>query len=101
MNNELNIYLKNLKGKIYKILPLYETQDILVVKVYHNATLLNLSSADRIFEGILIEILVKLNEIDFDNMEHIKIRKIILESISMVDKMLKVKEVGDINGNIS
>lgn len=99
MNDELKIYTKHLIGRIYKILPLYETQNKVTIKVYCNSLLLNLSSADRMFNGQFIEVLIKINELNFDTMEHNQIRKIVLEAINIVQKMQK--DLGDNNGNIS
>lgn len=84
------IYLRNLKGKIYKILPLYEGENgILVSKIYCDGLLMNINSANQIFEGIFVEILIKLNEINFTTMNHYNIRKIILEAVNMSERMLK------------
>jgi hypothetical protein len=88
-DKEKEIYLSHLIGKIMKILYLYEDYESIVPQVYTEGLMINIDSANKMFDGVLIEILVKLNEINFKTMEHKDIRKRVLESTNMADKLLK------------
>lgn len=87
--NEKIIYLQHLIGKIMKVLYIYEEKEALTSKIYLGGLLINIDSANRMFKGIFVEILIKLNEINFDTMNHKEIRKRVLEAVNMADKMLK------------
>lgn len=88
-DKEKIIYLENLKGKIFKLLPLYEQDNNIVPIVYLNGLLMNISSSNQMFDGLLIDLLVKLNEIRIIKLNHAQLRKIILESLDMVDILVK------------
>lgn len=92
-NKEKIIYLENLKGKIFKLLPLSEQNDNIVPIVYLNGLMMNISSSNQMFDGMLIDLLVKLNEIRIIKLNHKQLRKIILEALDMValliDKLKK------------
>lgn len=78
------IYLSNLINKIFKILPLYEKNDSLIPQIYLNGLLININSANQMFDNILIDIMIKLNELNISNLTHKEIRKIILECVNDV-----------------
>ena len=84
---EKYLYLNRLIGKIYKTLPLFEVENMLPSN-YLNDLIFEIHSANDIFNGILIEIIVKLNSLNKPNISHGKLRKIILECTNMIVKML-------------
>lgn len=88
-NEEKIIYLKNLIGKIYKILPIFENKNDndLILIIYLNGLLLNISSANQMFNGILIDILVSLNEIIINDMDHKNLKKVVFECINKVTNL--------------
>lgn len=87
-NKEKIIYLENLKGKIFKLLPLSEENNNIVPIIYLSGLLMNINSSNQMFNGILIDLLIQLNEITFVNSNHKQIRKIVLESLNMVSQLI-------------
>ena len=79
-------YLELLPGKIWKTLPLYEqSQDY---KVYLKRLLDDLNSANDLFDEIFTDIIVKLNVVLIEDLEHKEIRARVLECTSAVDKIM-------------
>jgi hypothetical protein len=93
-NKEKKIYLESLQKKIYAILSNYEKYNNIVSIVYLDGLLMNIGSADELFDGMLINLIIKLYELKNVNLGHRKIREIVLDSCEMIDKL--IKEVSEI-----
>lgn len=98
-NKDKIIYLSRLIGKVFKTLPLFEIDNKLPI-VYVNDLIYDIHSANDLFDGILIEILVKINSLKLKNINHRIVKKDILECTNILNKMIDEieKEVEDING---
>lgn len=94
-NSAKLIYLNNLTGKIFKILPLSEENNNTLPKIYIDGLMLDLDSANDLFEGILIELIIKVNSLRTPLLSHDIIRKIVFECTGLVDK---IKEGVDSDG---
>lgn len=96
-NKEKIIYLSRLIGKVFKVIPLYETNNLLPLD-YVDDLIRDIYSANDLFNGILIEILVKINSIKIKNVNHKTVRKIILECTNIINKMIDNLEK-EVEGN--
>lgn len=88
-NNAKILYLDKLVGNIFKILPLFEEVNTDIYKLYLGGLLIDINSANSLFDGILIDIIVKINALFENDFEHKQIRKIVLESTNLVNKIKK------------
>lgn len=79
-----NAYLSRLIPKIWKILPLFEEYGKENIEIYVNGLLIDLCSADMLFDGCLSEIIVKLNSVIVVDMTHKEIKKKILECMDII-----------------
>jgi hypothetical protein len=86
------IYLDKLVGNIFKILPLYEEVDSNVYKIYIGGLLIDINSANSLFDGILIDLIIKINTLFENNFEHKQMRKIVLECTNLVKKIRRELE---------
>lgn len=85
-NKEKSIYLDKLKGRIFKILPLFENSEV-DYKLYVSSLLISLNSANELFDGMLIDIFVNIHSIYCNDFSHKEIKKIILETVPIVSKL--------------
>ena len=85
-NNEKIIYIDNLVNRVYKILPLYE-KDNKIPKLYIQRLLSDIKSADNLFEGILIHIIVQINVLLLEDMSFAEIKSLIFNCINLVKKI--------------
>ena len=83
-------YLDGLIGRIYKILPLFEELGELPIQVYIGALMIDVNSANELFDGKLVDVLVKLNSIHEKETTHKQIKKTTFECTNMVQKMKDV-----------
>jgi len=67
-------------------LPLFEDSPESIY-VYLGGLIIDIDSANHLFNGILIEPIIKLNSININKLSHKQIRKIILETTNIVDKI--------------
>jgi len=81
------LYLNNLVGKVYKILPLYENETDEMLKVYLGGLLIDINSANVLFNGILIDLIIKIHSIYVNDFDHKQVRKIVLECTNLVKKI--------------
>lgn len=88
-NKEKIIYLDNFISCIYKILPLFEENNNVAPHVYIKTQILGAHSANNLFGGILIDLIVKLNILTSDDIDHNIVRKIVFECIGIIDKIKK------------
>lgn len=77
------LYLKRFIGKIYKILPMFEESGF-ISDIYIYGVLLDINSANELFDGILIEVIVKINSLYKAHLTHRQIKKIVLECTNML-----------------
>lgn len=92
------IYLTRLIGKVLKILHLVEEKQH-DYKIYLGGLMIDIHSANDLFDNQLIDVLVKLNSIYINEFEHKQIRKIILEcknNINFLLENIKISEEGEI-----
>lgn len=82
------LYLELLIKKIFKILPLFEECPDNIF-VYLGGLIIDICSANNLFDGILIETIVKLNSLKINKLSHKEVRKIVLETTNIVDKIRK------------
>jgi len=87
-------YLDGLVGRIYKILPLYEELGEVPINIYIGALLIDVNSANELFDGKLVDVLVKLNSIYEKECTHKHIKKTTFECTNMVQKMKDVLMYG-------
>jgi len=94
MNNKLIfttkekiIYLSRLIGKVFKVIPLFEIENKLPLE-YINDLIRNIHSANDLFDGILIEILIKVNSLKGKKINHHIVKKVILECTNIINKMI-------------
>ena len=100
---EKTVYLTRLIGKILKILHLVEEKQH-DYKIYLGGLMLEIHSANDLFENQLIDILIKLNSIYINDFEYKQIRKIILEcknNINFLLELLQKDEEGVIDNGTS
>lgn len=85
-------YCEKLVGKVMKILFLSEEDNNTVPHVYLYALIIDASSANSMFNDILIDVIVKLNALYMLSKEpisHSVIRSRVLECANMVDRIKK------------
>jgi len=89
-NENKIIWLNGLINKIFKILPMVETNGMDLSRVYINALIYEIASANDIFfNGELTELIPKLNILMKEDLLHSEIRKLIFECTSLVEKIKK------------
>ena len=89
-NENKIIWLNGLINKIFKILPIVETNGMDLSRVYINALIYEIASANDIFfNGELTELIPKLNILMKEDLLHSEIRKLIFECTSLVEKIKK------------
>ena len=84
-NNSKIIYLENLVGKIYKILPLTE-EDESIPRIYMDRLINEMIAANNVFDEILIELIIKIYSIN-NKLTHKEIKSIIFNCISICNKL--------------
>lgn len=89
------LYLNSLIGKVYKILPLYENETNEIFKIYLGGLLIDINSANVLFDGILIDLIVKIHSIYVNDFDHKQVRKIVLECTNLVKKIRGELESGN------
>ena len=82
-------YLDILIGKIFKIIPIREEGSLDHLTIYLWALLSDLNSANYLFDGILIEVIVKLNSIYLKELPFKEMKKIVFDTIDVVQKTMK------------
>lgn len=92
-SNESKIaYCKRLTGKVFKILWLAEENNNVVPSVYLYALIIDVNSANFMFDNIFIDLSVKLNSLYMainQPMPHSEIRARVLECTNMVSRIGK------------
>ena len=84
------VYLERLIGKLFKILPMFEEQDKIVPKVYVHALVININSANDLFDGVLIDIVIKLNELYISNeISHKEVKRLVLGCTNFATRLLQ------------
>lgn len=78
------LYIDKYIGKIYKILPMYEeTNEISPIYVY--GLLVDMNSANELFDGILIEVIVKIHSLyKLESTTHRQLKKLVLECTNLL-----------------
>lgn len=76
-------WMKVLPNKIYKILPIYETESIESYKKYLNSLILRTSKFNEICDGVLNDIVLDLIVLRDDELEFKDIRKIVLDDTNL------------------
>lgn len=92
------LYLTRLIGKVLKILHLVEEKQH-DYKIYLGGLIIDIHSANDLFDNQLIDVLIKLNSIYINDFEHKQIRKIVLEcknNINFILECIKTSEEGEI-----
>lgn len=81
------LYLDKFINKVFKILPMSE-EDGCIPKIYMHSLLIEINSANELFDGELIDILVKINAIYSQNdIEHKQIKKLVFDCTNTLTKM--------------
>jgi hypothetical protein len=83
------IYIDELINKIFKILGLFEDNDNIIPIIYLNGLIMNINSANELFDGELINLIIKLNILITNKLNHKELRKIIFECIN--EEIPKIK----------
>jgi hypothetical protein len=78
---------------VFKVIPLFEVDNKLPLE-YVDDLIRDIHSANDLFDGILIEILVKINSLKDKKINHRIVRKIILECTNIINKMIDNIEKG-------
>jgi len=86
INKEKDIFLTHLIDRVFKILPLSE-QDNNIAKTYVQRLMIDIKSANSLFDGILIDLIIKINSITENDLSHIQIRRIVFECINVINKI--------------
>ena len=81
-------YLTRLIGKVLKILHLVEEKQH-DYKIYLGGLMIDIHSANDLFDNQLIDILIKLNSIYINDFEYKQLRKIILECKNNINFLLE------------
>lgn len=92
-SNESKIaYCKKLTGKVFKILWLAEENNNIIPSIYLHALIIDVNSANYMFDNIFIDLSVKLNSLYMasnQQMSHDDIRARVLECTNMVSRIGK------------
>jgi len=90
ISNEAKIkYLDNLMGRMFKILPLYEEKNNEIPMIYINAQMIDVASANNLFNGILIDLIIKLNTLCGIQEDHSFVRKTVFECTNIITRIKK------------
>lgn len=81
-------YLTRLIGKVLKVLHLVEEKQH-DYKIYLGGLMIDIHSANDLFDNQLIDILIKLNSIYINEFEYKQLRKIILECKNNINFLLE------------
>ena len=82
-------WLKFLPNKIYKILPIYETESKDNYKKYLYSLILRTNKFNELCDGILNDIVLDLMVLKDDKIEFHEIRKIVLDDTSAASNIYK------------
>jgi len=91
-NEAKMVYAQKLIGKVMKTLYLAEEDNNIVPAVYLHALIIDVNSANNMFDNIFIDISVKLNALYMlsnQAIPHSEIRSRVLECANMVDRIRK------------
>lgn len=92
------LYLNNLINRIFKIIYLYEENENSIPSVYIERLILEINSSNNLFNGVLIDLIVKINCINFlgektgETIEKVfknKMKSIVFESINLCKKNIE------------
>jgi len=93
--------IEQLIGRVFKILPMTEEINDSISKtnlqLHIEKLIIDMHSANSLFDGILIDIVVKINSIYENDFKHSQIRSIVLDSASKLNKVKSSLE-GDADG---
>lgn len=82
-------WLSSLVDNIFKILPTYEERGYVATQLYLGVLLMDMTAANRLFDGCLSDVIVKLYVIYNQDSNHKEIRKRVLECTSLVRKKVE------------
>lgn len=82
------VWLNNLPNKIYKILPIYETESDENFKKYVNKLIIRASKFNDICDGLLSDIIFDLMYLIEDDRSHAEVRKIILDDTELSNRII-------------
>jgi hypothetical protein len=92
------IYLNGLVNRIFKILPLYEEDNNILPQKYVERLTNDIYSANQLFEGMLIELLIKIYSIyetPNEPLSHSELKSLVFDCINLCQKITKDLE-GDV-----
>jgi len=82
------LYLDKLKNRVFKILPLFEeSENEIIHNIYLEALIIDVNSANELFDWVLIDVIVLLNSLHGKELKHKQVKKTILECVNMIDKI--------------
>jgi hypothetical protein len=91
-NKEKILYLSGLVNRIFKILPLYEEDNNILPQKYVERLTNDIYTANNLFEGILIELLIKTYSI-YDTpdepLSHSELKSLVFDCINLCQKIIK------------
>lgn len=82
------IYINHLVDRIYKILPLSEENKNKIPKIYVKRLIDDVISANELFNGTLINLIIKLNILLIKESTHFEIKSIVFECINLCKKII-------------
>lgn len=91
-NDEKVIYLERLRGRVWKMLPLFvdkfDEKYSYEYKIYLSGLLININTANKLFGGTLIDVFVNLSCLYDNDFVKEEIRTRILEIPPMINKII-------------
>lgn len=91
-NKEKIIYLNGLVNRIFKILPLYEEDNNILPQKYVERLANDIYAANNLFEGLLIELLIKtysIYETPDEPLSHSELKSLVFDCINLCQKIIK------------